>query len=63
MGTQISKTWGFEDSLYALRTLKRAGYKTVGVYDNDLAGTFDELSEIADVAVRSFDELDPKFFA
>lgn len=63
MGTRIDETWGFEDSLYALKTLKRAGYRTVGVYDNDLAGTFAALSDIADVSVRSFTELDPRAFA
>lgn len=63
MGTRIDETWGFEDSLYALLTLKRAGYKTVGIYDSDLAGTFDQLAEVADVAVRAFDELDPRTFA
>ncbi|WP_139651850.1 HAD family hydrolase [Raoultibacter phocaeensis] len=63
MGTSIAETWGFEDSLYALRTLKRAGYRTVGVYDTDLAGTFEELSEVADVTVRSFFELDVRRFA
>ena len=62
MGTRIDETWGFEDSLYALLTLKRAGYKTVGIYDSDLAGTFDQLAEVADVAVRAFDELDPRMF-
>lgn len=63
MGTRIAETWGFEDSLYALQTLKRAGYRAVGLYDNDLAGTFEELAAVADIAVRSFDELDARIFA
>lgn len=63
MGTRIEDTWGFEDSLYALKTLKKAGYKTVGIYDNDYAGAFEDLASVADVAVRSFEELDPKAFA
>ncbi len=62
MGTQPSCTWGFEDSLYALRTLKDAGFKTVGVYDCDVAGTFEELAAIADITVRSFSELDGASF-
>lgn len=53
MGTEKQSTWVFEDSLYALRTLVEAGYHTVGVYDNDIAGTFEELA-IADIRMRSF---------
>lgn len=62
MGTRIEDTWGFEDSLYALNTLAAAGYKTVGVYDNDDAGTYADLAAVADIAVRSFEELDPERF-
>lgn len=57
MGTPLASTWGFEDATYALRTLRAAGYRTVGVYDCDLSGTYDDLAAIADIAVRGFDEL------
>lgn len=57
LGTDLSFTWGFEDALYAVRTLKAAGYSAVGVYDDDLAGTFEDLRAHADLAVRSFHEL------
>ena len=33
MGTKPSETLVFEDSLYALKTAKNAGFRTVGVYD------------------------------
>jgi HAD superfamily hydrolase (TIGR01509 family) len=33
MGTKTSETLVFEDSLYALKTAKNAGFRTVGVYD------------------------------
>lgn len=33
LGTKPDETYVFEDSLYALITAKKAGYKTVGVYD------------------------------
>ena len=62
MGTPLATTWGFEDSSYALRTLRSAGYHTVGIYDCDLAGTYDELSALADITVRSFDELSTDAF-
>lgn len=57
MGTELQYTWGFEDALYAVQTLKRANYPVVGVYDNDLAGTFEDLQANADVVIRDFTEL------
>lgn len=62
MGTPTKLTWGFEDAIYAIRTLAHAGYGTVGVYDHDLSGTWDQLSAEADLAVRSFEELDAEAF-
>lgn len=62
MGTSTSLTWGFEDAIYAVRTLARAGYGTVGVYDHDLSGTWGQLSAEADLAVRSFEDLDAEMF-
>jgi len=62
MGTAVDNTWGFEDSLYAVRTLKGAGYRTVGLYERDGSGSFDDLQREATLAVRSFAELDPNLF-
>ena len=62
MGTPLKTTWGFEDSIYAIRTLRSAGYRTAGIYDCDLAGSYDELSALCDIAVRGFDELSAEAF-
>ena len=62
MGTSTLLTWGFEDAVYAIRTLSHAGYGTVGVYDHDLSGTWDELSSEADLAIRSFEDLSVEAF-
>lgn len=62
MGTSTALTWGFEDAIYAVRTLARAGYGTVGVYDHDLSGTWGQLSAEADLAIRSFEDLDAERF-
>lgn len=62
MGTPLLTTWGFEDAIYAIRTLAAAGYGTVGVYDHDDSGTWEELSTEADLAIRSFKELDADAF-
>ncbi|MCR4847147.1 MAG: HAD family phosphatase [Eubacterium sp.] len=47
----------FEDSLYALKTAKEAGYKTVGVYDKD--GETDQagVEATGDIYIRSLHEL------
>ncbi|MCI8469798.1 MAG: HAD family phosphatase [Eggerthellaceae bacterium] len=62
LGTPRERTWGFEDAVYAVRTLAAAGYGTVGVYDNDLAGTYDELAAEADMVIRDFRQLSPDEF-
>lgn len=62
MGTDLAVTWGFEDSIYAVRTLARAGYGVVGVYDRDDSATWEQLSAESDWAIRSFEEFDPDAF-
>ncbi len=57
MGTSLETTWGFEDSAYALKTLCEAGYRSVGIFDRDDAGTHEELAAYADVVIDSFEEL------
>lgn len=59
MGTPLETTWGVEDSLYALRTLRSAGYRTLAIYDCDVAGTYEDLSSTADIVIRGFDEMGP----
>ena len=39
-------------------TLRAAGYRTMGVYDSDLAGTYEDLAALCDHVVRGFGELD-----
>ncbi|MEQ3363810.1 HAD family hydrolase [Raoultibacter massiliensis] len=58
LGTPKGGTWVFEDARYALETLLRAGYRTIGVHDRDDSGTFDELSALADKAVWGFEDID-----
>ena len=62
LDTTRAQTWGFEDALYAVRTLSAAGYGTVGVYDDDLAGAYDDLAAEADLVIRDFRQLNPDDF-
>ena len=59
LGTDPGSTWVFEDGLYAVKTAKKAGFRTAAVFDTVSRSDWDELSELADVAVRSLAELDP----
>ena len=57
MGTTPEETLVFEDSLYALKTAKAAGYHTAGVYDAIGEPDQDSLKAEAEVYVK-----DPKEF-
>ena len=58
IGADLSTTWVCEDAAYTFAATKAAGYHTLGIYDRDDSGTFEELSTLADVAIRSWGELD-----
>lgn len=53
IGTSKNKTLVFEDSLYALKTAKSAGFITVGIYDNSEKNQH-ELKSTADFYLESF---------
>lgn len=57
LGTEKAVTWGFEDSLYAIDTLSRAGFKTVGIYDAHEGKSFEYWEQVTSMAVSSFEEL------
>ncbi|MDO4183043.1 MAG: HAD family phosphatase [Coriobacteriia bacterium] len=54
LGTPLERTWGVEDAIYAIRTLNSAGYGTIGIYDRDESGTWEDLSAEATIALRSW---------
>lgn len=56
MGTQPSETAVFEDSLYALKTAKAAGYKAFGVFDAHGESDQNEMRRTADVYVTRLGE-------
>lgn len=56
LGTERADTWGVEDALYAVRTLNRAGYRALAVFDSMTAGTPEQLAAEADVFVMSLEE-------
>ncbi|MDO5335721.1 MAG: HAD family hydrolase [Coriobacteriia bacterium] len=63
LGTPKQATWGFEDSQYAAETLKRAGYRVVGIYDPADVASCDMAiagEHSPDVLVTNFSELAPE---
>ena len=62
MGTDIASTLGFEDSLYAVRTLVNAGFKCAGCYDRDDSGTMEQLSSEATLFIPSFADVSAQEF-
>ena len=62
MGTPLAATWGVEDSVYAVRTLKAANYRTLGIYDCDISGTCEQLAAEAERFITTFEDLDVDTF-
>lgn len=62
LGTPREQTWVFEDAAYAVHTARTAGYPVLATWDCDDSGTFEELSQIADHAVRSYEDIDTERF-
>jgi beta-phosphoglucomutase-like phosphatase (HAD superfamily) len=50
----------FEDSLYALRTAKNAGYKTVGVYDKNGETDQEGMKASSDIYVKNISDVIPR---
>ena len=57
MGSTPQTTWGFDDAVYAVKVMNEAGINTVGAYDCDETGTYEDLAAVADIAVHSIEEL------
>lgn len=52
LGTKPEETWVFEDALYAIKTAKSAGFRTVGLYDAMSAKDQEQIRATADVYVE-----------
>jgi beta-phosphoglucomutase-like phosphatase (HAD superfamily) len=57
LGTAPEDTAVFEDALHCIETAKSAGFCTVGVFDAMASEDWDEITQICDRTVRSFEEL------
>ena len=57
MNLEENEVLVLEDSLYALKTAKKAGYKTAGVYDGDGEPDQDGVRETGDIYITELNEL------
>ena len=52
LGCKPEEAAVYEDAVYAIRTAKKAGFYVVGVYDRSNSGRWDEVTALADEALR-----------
>lgn len=57
LGTEKACTWGFEDSLYAMDTLRNAGFPVVGLYSEADGVPQAEVEARANIALPSLEHL------
>ena len=58
LDTDPSDTWVFEDALHAIRTAKKAGFRTVGVYDRASSRDLAQIRDTADIYLPEFKDFD-----
>ena len=54
LDTDPSDTWVFEDALHAIRTAKKAGFRTAGVYDRASSRDLAQIRDTADIYLPEF---------
>lgn len=57
VGCDETNTVVFEDALYAVKTAKKAGFKTIALKERYFADDHDEIEEIADLFIEDFNDL------
>ena len=58
LDTDPSDTWVFEDALHAIRTAKKAGFRTAGVYDRASDRDLAQIRDTADIYLPEFKDFD-----
>jgi HAD superfamily hydrolase (TIGR01509 family) len=56
LGTKREETWVFEDSVYAVRAAKSAGFPVAGVYDSYVEAREEDIEKLCDAYLRSWKE-------
>lgn len=56
MSSTEESTWLFEDALYSIKTAKKMGIHTVGIYDFSSDAQQDEIKEMSDIYIKDWSE-------
>lgn len=56
LGTDPEETYVFEDALHAIKTAKKAGFRTVGIYDRYSEKDQKEIQGTADIYIESWEQ-------
>lgn len=62
MGTTPSDTWGVDDALYAIHTLNKAGFRSLGIYSAPESGAREDLLRDAYWYIDEFSEVNVEEF-
>lgn len=54
MKSDIENTWLIDDALYALRTAKKCGFKTIGIYDDASKKEQDKIKQETDLYIEDW---------
>ena len=57
LGAKPEEVTVFEDSIHAVLSAEKAGFRVIGVYDPLCEEEFSEIEKIADITIKSFEEL------
>ena len=60
--TKKEETWVFEDSLYAVKTAKEAGFLVCSIYDAYSEKNIEEIKAYSDIYVKDFLKIEPDFW-
>ena len=57
LGAKAEDCCGLDDSVYAVKVMRQVGIRTIGCYDCEETGSYEQLAAVSDIAVRSLEEL------
>lgn len=57
MGCAVSECVVFEDALYCVRTAKKAGFRTVGIYEKSAPWEAERIREACDLYIAGYEDL------
>lgn len=60
LGTDLDKTWVFEDALYGIKSAKKGNFKVVGIGDKSSKDDLKAIKKLSDIYIEDFNDLEVK---